>query len=76
MDTYRTRQASAIDLKRRSRGLSFNQLAKLSQLERHEVVKTLVGSPETANFPTLVALATAVGHDLVDTDAGEPVAAG
>jgi hypothetical protein len=62
--SFRGQHLTAIDVKRRQLRLGYNQLAKLAGLERHLVVKALVGHPTSTDFPTLMALATAVGHDL------------
>ena len=62
--SYRGKHLTAIDQKRRDIGLGYNQLAEKARLERHVVVKALVGGPTSTDFAVLVALAEAVGHDL------------
>jgi hypothetical protein len=62
--SFRGQHLTAIDQRRRERRLGYNQLAELAGLDRHLVVKALVGNPASTGFDTLVALAVAVGHDL------------
>jgi DNA-binding phage protein len=68
--SFRGQNLTAIDHKRRAQGLGYNQLAIRAGLDRHVVVKALVGHPTGTDFPTLMALATAVGHDLQLRGAG------
>jgi DNA-binding phage protein len=62
--SYRGKHLTEIERKRRAQGLGYNQLAEKAGLERHLVVKALVGGPTSTDFAVLVALAAAVGHDL------------
>lgn len=62
--SYRGKHLTAIEQKRRAQNMGYNQLAEKAGLERHLVVKALVGGPTSTDFATLVALAAAVGHDL------------
>ena len=55
--SYRGKHLTAIDQKRRDIGLGYNQLAEKAGLERHVVVKALVGGPTSTDFAVLVALA-------------------
>lgn len=70
--SYRGKHLTAIEQKRRAQGLGYNQLAEKAGLDRHLVVKALVGGPTSTDFAVLVALATAVGHDLAAPLTGQP----
>jgi hypothetical protein len=70
--SFRGKHLTLIDARRREQKLGYNQLAELAGLERHLVVKALVGGPTSTDFATLVALANAVGHDLWAPLAAQP----